>query len=253
MTIMMASDVDVVRRLLEDRPSFHRGGDARWDSLPETLEAVRRTVKPGDRTLETGAGATTVVFAASGAHHTAISPDPVEHERIRDYCRQIGVDDSRLEFVVGMSEDVLPSLLSRERTLDVAYIDGAHRFPIPQVDWCYTTRALKVGGTLLMDDITIPSITPVFRHMTLEEDWRLDATLDDRAAEFTLLAEPPSEDVWGAERLNARYPDFSFADWPKRVRLTTAYRVRRSGRRLARRHTVLRKAYHHAKKLTSQR
>ena len=56
MTITTAGDLDVVRRLLADQPSFHKGGDAHWNSLPQTLEAINRAVKPGDTTIETGAG-----------------------------------------------------------------------------------------------------------------------------------------------------------------------------------------------------
>jgi len=252
MTITMATDVDVVPRLLADQPSFHMGGDAHWTSLPETLEAVRHAVRPGDRTLETGAGATTVVFAACGAYHTAISPDPAEHRLIREYCRRIGVDDSRLEFVEGLSQDVLPSLLSRERVLDAACVDGAHCFPYAQIDWYYITRAMKVGGRLVMDDITIPSIAPVFRHMTLEPNWQLDATLDDRAAQFTLLAEPPSRDTWMLEGLNKHHPDYGFLGWRKRIRLTAEYRIRRAKILLKRRHPALVAAYLRAKRLISR-
>jgi hypothetical protein len=246
MSTTIASELGIVQRLLSDRPSFHLGGEARWDSLPETLEAIRASIQPGYSSIETGVGASTVVFAATGANHTAISPDPIEHERVREYCRQIGVDDSRLSFIVGPSEDVLPSLLGRDRALDVAFIDGAHAFPFAEVDWCYITRSLKIGGKLLMDDITIPSVAPVFRHMMREPNWRLDAILDDRAAALTLMAAPEPGD-WPTQRVNDKnYPDFSFADLPRRVQLKTAYRVTEAGRRAARRSPALRRAYRRA-------
>jgi predicted O-methyltransferase YrrM len=253
MTATTASAANVVQRLQKDRPSFHMGGDAHWASLPETMEAIRRSVKAGDTTLETGTGASTVIFAACGANHTAISPFPDEHERIRAYCKQIGVDDSRLTFIAGSSDDVLPSLLSRERTLDVAFIDGAHCFPFAHVDWSYITRALKLGGKLVMDDITIPAIAPVFRHMSLEDNWRVDGTLDDRAAEFTLLAEPAAGDDWLEQKLNAHYPDFGYAPLGRRLRLKATYRLRESGRTLAQRSPMLRKCYHQAQDLLGRR
>jgi predicted O-methyltransferase YrrM len=190
-THMTTTDgLDIVRRLLTDRPSLHLEGKARWDALPETLEAIRRYARDGHTTIETGVGASTIVFAAAGANHTAISPNPSEHVRVREYCREIGVDDSKITFVAGFSDDVLPSLLGRDRTLDVAFIDGAHSFPYPEVDWYYISRSLKIGGALLLDDIPIPAVAPVFRHMSLESNWRLDRILDDRSAAFTLLAPP---------------------------------------------------------------
>ena len=102
-----AAALNIVERMLIDKPAFHLSGAARWDALPETLEAIVRFARPGDTTLEVGVGVSTVVFAASGANHTAISCDAAEHRRVREYCRQIGIDDSRLNFVVGMSERCL--------------------------------------------------------------------------------------------------------------------------------------------------
>jgi predicted O-methyltransferase YrrM len=219
----------IVERLLADKPAFHAGGHARWDSLPETLAAIRQSVRPGDVTLETGVGASTVAFADGGANHRAVSPDPAEHRLVRDYCQRIGVEDSNITFIVGLSDEILPTLLGGDRTLDVAFIDGAHSFPYPAVDWYYITRALKPGGKLLMDDITIPAVTDVFRHMTIEPNWRLDGVLDERAAAFTLLA-PPAPEEWTDQGYNKGYPDFAFAALPVRLRLSATHRVKQLAR-----------------------
>jgi hypothetical protein len=238
--------LNVVQQLLSDQPSFHLGGDAHWDCLPETLRAICTSVTEGDSTIETGVGASTVVFAAAGATHTAISPSADEHERVRHYCRRIGVNDSRINFVVGLSDDVLPSLLGRDRTLDVAFIDGAHSFPFPEVDWYYIARALKIGGRLVLDDVPIPAVAPLFRHMTLEPNWRLDGVFDDRSAGFTLLA-PPAPEEWSSQPFNRGYPDFSFLPTPKRLQLQMAYYAKQIGRNAADRYPVLRRMYEHLK------
>jgi Methyltransferase domain len=235
--------LNIVERVLDDKPSFHLSGAARWDALPETLGAIARFAQPGDTTLEVGVGVSTVVFAACGANHTAVSCDPAEHERVREYCRQIGIDDSRLHFVAGMSDDVLPALLTRDRTLDVALVDGAHSFPLPVVDWHYVTRALKVGGRLLLDDIPVPAVGQVFRHMKLESGWRLDGIFDDRAAAFTLIALPDKDDDWIRQPFNVDFPDYSFAGLPRQLRLQNAYRLKRMRRRAGQRYPVLRRIY----------
>jgi precorrin-6B methylase 2 len=231
---------DVVTQLLADRPSFHMNGECAWNSLPETLCAIREAVQPGDTTLETGVGASTVVFAARGAHHTAISPDAGEHERVAAYCHQIGVATDRLTFIEGFSDDVLPARLGRERKLDAAFIDGAHSFPFPEVDWFYVTRALRVGGRLLMDDISIPAVTPLFHYMRSEPHWRLEAILDDRAAAFTLTGTPPVEN-WPDQRFNDGYPDFSFVPPVTRMRLKTAFRASQLRTAAAARYPALRR------------
>jgi len=238
-----AAALNIVERVLIDKPSFHLSGAARWDALPETLEAIARFAQPGDTTLEVGVGVSTVVFAASGTNHTAISCDPAEHESVRKYCQQIGIDDSRLDFVVGMSDDVLPALLTRDRTLDMALIDGAHSFPLPVVDWHYVTRALKVGGKLLLDDIPVPAVGQVFRHMMLESGWRFDGTFDDRAAAFTLLALPDTDDEWIRQPFNMDFPDYSFAGLPKQLRLESTYRLKQIGKRVGQRYPALRRVY----------
>jgi hypothetical protein len=236
-------ELDIVQRLLADRPSFHLSGEARWDALPSTLKAIRGCVRSGDTTFEIGVGVSTVVFAASGAIHTAVSPDPAEHERVRSYCRENGIDDSRLTFVTGLSDDVLPSLLSRDRTLDVALVDGAHSFPIPIIDWYYVARSLRVGGKLFLDDIPIPAVAQVLRHMRLEPNWRLDGIFDDRAATFTLLAQPDPRDDWLGQPFNAGYPDFSFARVHRRLSLVAAYRFTQLRREVGQRYPGLRRVY----------
>ena len=239
---MNTAHFQIVDQLRSDRTAFHLGGERVWNSLPETLRDICTSVEPHQVTLETGVGASTVVFAACGACHTAISPDADEHHRVAEYCEQIGIDTSRLTFVEGLSHDVLPSLLTRERTLDAAFIDGAHSFPFPEVDWFYITRSLKVGGRLLMDDVPIPAVTPLFRHMQLERNWRLEGILDDRAAAFTLLAAPEPED-WTKQLFNAEYPDYTFVDLPARIKLTTRYRVSRLRSGIAERYPLVQKAY----------
>jgi hypothetical protein len=235
-------ELNIVQRLLTDRPLFHLGGEAHWDAAPGTLEAIFRFARPGDATIETGVGASTVIFAACGADHTAISPDGREHQLVRDYCQRIGIDDSRINFTEGLSDDILPALLGRDRSLDMAFIDGAHSFPFPEVDWYYMARSLKIGGKLLLDDIPIPAVAPVFRHMRLEPNWRLEGIFDDRAAAFTLLAPPAPEDG-SLQPFNKGYPDFSYAAMPQRLRLEAAHRLSKIRHRVAERYPGLRRIY----------
>jgi precorrin-6B methylase 2 len=237
--------IDAVRQLLAENPKFHMSGEEWWDATPGTLTAIQRIVKPGDVTFEVGAGASSVVFAAAGARHTAVSPDPAEHELIRRYCKKIGVDDGRLKFIVGRSDDVLPTHFSPERTLDVAFVDGSHSFPLPVIDWHYAVRALKIGGKLLLDDIPIPAVAPIFRHMRLEPAWRLDGIFDHRTAGFTLLSEPPIAGAldWREQPFNVDYPDYDFEHIPTRIRLNADYRLRKTRRAMGRRFPALRQLY----------
>lgn len=237
--------LDAVQQLLAQRPKFHMSGEAWWNATPGTLTAIQRIVKPGDVTFEIGAGASTVVFVAAGAWHTAVSPDPAEHELIRQYCKKIGLDDARLKFIVGRSDDVVPTHFSPERALDVAFVDGSHSFPLPVIDWHYVVRALKIGGKMLLDDIPIPAVAPIFRHMRLEPAWRLDGIFDHRTAEFTLLSEPPLAGAldWREQPFNIDYPDYNFEHIPTRIWLNAEYRLRKIRKTAGRRFPALRQFY----------
>ncbi len=232
--------MDIVDRVLNDQPSFHLGGTVRWDTLTDTLRLIEQSVHDGDETMEIGCGVSTVVFAACGAKHTVISPDPGEHERVRDYCERVGVDIEQVVFRTGFSDVILPPLC-RDRIFDIIFIDGAHSFPYPEVDWHYSTKALNVGGLLIMDDVPVPAVAPLLRHMNVEPNWRFEGVFDDRAAAFTMLAAPAPEE-WSAQPFNRSYPDYSFESFPERTRLTARYRVARlqrdAGQRYPRLKTV---------------
>jgi Methyltransferase domain len=223
--------VATVDRLMADGPVFHAGGTRVWNALPGTLRLLADQVGEGDRTVETGAGASTVVFAAAGAEHTAISPAGDEHQRIREYCHSIGVDTSRLSFVVGPSDSALPNL-DLDRPVDVAFIDGKHSFPHPVVDFHYIEQRLRVGGVLVLDDVPMPAVAVVYGFMDGSPDWELIGVADHRAAAFRKLAMADPDDNWHLQPFNRGYPDYSFAPLPQRLRLTTDHRMRQGARKL---------------------
>jgi hypothetical protein len=231
----------VVELLVRERPSFHLGG-AVWNALPETLSLIARYVRAGDRTVETGAGASTIVFAATGARHTAISPIADEHARIRAWCREHEVDDGNVSFVVDTSDRVLPAM-TQDETLDAAFIDGKHSFPHPVVDWHYITTALKAGGVLLVDDLPIPAVGPVVRHMLVDPAWELLELADNRAGVFRKVGDPEPGDDWEAQPYNRGYPDFGFLPVAERVPLQARHAIRQGRRELGERVPALRRAW----------
>ena len=239
--------MDIVEKLESDRPAFHWGGRRRWDTAPETLREIRDSVSAGMQTLETGCGASTVVFAASGAQHTVVSPTSDEHARVRDYLTGSGIDTSRVTFEEAFSDDLLPKLASNpdriagwrawcdrnfsapddqapdealftsstERRFDYIFLDGAHSFPYPIVDWHYAMSLLNIGGRMVVDDIPIPAVACVYQYMMSDPSWRLTGIHDRRAASFELIAEPAAED-WTLQPYN-RHPYFGFLPPQKRV------------------------------------
>lgn len=238
----------VTQQLSSDLPAFHQGGAAHWSALPGILAALEQSVGPAVRSVETGCGASTVVFAAGGGEHTVISPDGREHELVRAYCDEQGIGHSGVTFVADSSDRVLPRIATPD-SLDLVFIDGAHSFPYAIVDWHYLSLALKVGGRMLVDDVAIPSITPLFHFMKSDAAWRFESLPDNRAALFTKLAEPDAVEDYTRQPYN-RHSDFSFAPPLTRARLVGESIATRSRRSVGRRLPALRTVY---RRLNEQR
>jgi predicted O-methyltransferase YrrM len=137
-------------------PGIHGAGDEYWGLAWPALEWLEQELRPGMATLETGSGASTIVFAAAGTEHVAVTPDAAEEERVREACRELGVSSDNVAFEVGYSHDVLPRL--PERRLDIVLLDGAHGFPYPILDWWHVAPRLAVGGRILLDDAYMPPV-----------------------------------------------------------------------------------------------
>lgn len=200
----------LLRTLQEERPRFHviegESKNSRID--PDVLLWLAQETQPGARTLETGAGYSTIVMTARGAVHTSISPAPYEHAAIRTWLEEHGVDTGQLTFHEEPSEKVLPSLDTGP--LDFVLVDGNHGFPWPFLDWFYTAEALKVGGRLIVDDTNIRS-GHVLRGFLLSEKGRWRHLRDFRKA--TLFEKVAADVLEGKDWYNQPWQDKKLKAW----------------------------------------
>jgi predicted O-methyltransferase YrrM len=103
-----------------------------------------------------------VIKERDGASHTII--DPFQKSQwdgvgIRN-LKEAGIEFFHLIEV--KSEFALPRLLEeKEGQLDFIFIDGWHTFDHTLLDCFYATRLLRVGGYLVLDDVTFPSVRRV--------------------------------------------------------------------------------------------
>ena len=201
-------------------PSLH-GRAEFWGLAWEALAFIERTVKPGMATIETGAGASTIVFAASGADHETVTPSQEEADRIRAQCEQRGISTGRLTFRIGSSADVLRTW--QPRPLDLALVDGAHAFPYPTLDWWFLAPHLKIGGLMLLDDAYMPPVAAVVDHLRGSAAWTFDPPASFRTAVARKLAEEVPDPEWKGERIGGR---MSFRYLPLRRRVVASVRQR---------------------------
>ncbi len=195
-------------KLIEDCPHFHAwpdGKSANWAVPPDVLRFICDQVKPDMHTLETGAGQTTVAFALAGAQHITITPDSEQIQRIQDYLRKSSLEN-RVAFIQGSSDTVLPTGQDIPQQLDFVFIDGAHRFPFPIIDWYYTAARVPVGGIVAVDDCRMPSVRILHDFLAGEDDWEL-VQLIHATAFFRRVRATVNEWDWADQRINKPHLD----------------------------------------------
>jgi hypothetical protein len=163
-----------VQELLANLPKTHGPEDARTDMyrLEDAMfEFLDQHLSEGMRTLEVGAGSSTVIFALKGTHHTCIVPDQKQVRRIREYCALHTISLSHVTFVLEKSQYALPQIM--ERDFDCILIDGSHGFPSPFVDWYYSADLLKIGGTMIVDDLHIWTCNTLVDFLRAEPEWQV--------------------------------------------------------------------------------
>jgi hypothetical protein len=164
-----------LKAILSDPPKLHddRGQlISGWRIDDTTCFELNSRLKVGLNTLETGAGLSTIIFAANGCQHTCVTPDKAEADRIRDYCRSANIDTSNVRFIIVKSSDIIHQLPRSE--FDLILIDGCHGFPSIFVDFYYAAKLLKIGGTLIIDDMHIYTCQLAARFIQSDPGWNME-------------------------------------------------------------------------------
>ncbi len=208
-------------QLRREPPGLHAGGEEYWGLAWEALGWLEREVRPGMATLETGSGASTLVLAAAGADHVAVTPAADEEDRFRSECARRGIDGSRVSFRIGLSHEVLPSL--EPGPLDLVLIDGAHGFPYPVLDWWHVAPRVKIGGRVLIDDAYMPPVRALVDALRAQPHWELERAASFRTAVVRKVAEGLPSFDWEGERIGG---GLGFAYLPARERVVASARQR---------------------------
>lgn len=160
--------------LIDNPPKLHKwDGEATssWKLADVELLYLSEQVSEGMKTIETGAGMSTIVFAMKETEHICIVPDEEEVNRIKSFCAQFNVSLSKVRFCIGNSEYVLPKI--DEKDFHLALIDGRHAFPTPFIDWFYMANLLHDGGILIIDDLHIWTCELLMNFLLAEKGWEL--------------------------------------------------------------------------------
>jgi hypothetical protein len=175
------------RALVAKKPGIHAWppGQLSFFALADdVLDYLATNSSEDTRTLETGLGASTIVFAARRSRHFCITPAADEIARMTAFCVENGVPTEQIHFVADYSELALPRLSLPE--LDLALIDGRHGFPAPMLDWFYTAKHLKIGGRLIVDDVHLWPVQLLVEYLSSSDAWRIERVFSRTVAYIRL-------------------------------------------------------------------
>ena len=187
-------------RLRAAPPGIHGAGDEYWGLAWPALEWLEAELRPDMATLETGSGASTIVFAAAGCAHVAVTPDAAEEGRVREACRKLGVSSERVSFEVGFSHDVLPRLAHHR--LDRRRSSTARTASRTRSSTGGTSRRdSRSAAAILLDDAYMPPVTAVVDHVRHSPAWEIERSVGYRTVVIRKLADdlPPFD--WEGERV----------------------------------------------------
>ena len=196
-----------------------------WRTGDDCYRLLAAHVGAGTRTLETGCGLSTVLFAALGADHVCCTPGSEERARLLDHCREHGIDTAHLEFRLGSSHETLPVLAGEGRVFDVFLVDGGHGFPLPVVDWFHGAALLRRGGLLVVDDVDLPAVRVLVQFLDRDPRW-VPVQRTAKWVAYRRDCEGALAEDWTAQPFHRTRRDFAS---------TQATRWYRRGRRLLRR------------------
>jgi FkbM family methyltransferase len=169
----------------------------------------------GVLTIETGCGASTVLFAHYADRHTVFCYDDRKDENssVTFVTEFASFPHDRVEWIFGPTQRTIPTYSFKDH-VDLVLIDGPHGFPFAELEYYYLYPLLKPGGVLIIDDIHIPTLNNLFRFLCQDDMFYL-GTVTATTAFFHRSHAPvlnPLGDDWWLQRYNMqRFPAYSNA------------------------------------------
>jgi Methyltransferase domain len=192
-----------IKKIIEEVPNnFHSHGSLYADVLWRIAD--EHAASSAVVTAETGCGLSTLVLSHLSSHHTAFTVSV--GDSLQNTSNHPMLNQKTTKFVVGPAQITLPAW-QFSQPLDLVLLDGAHAYPFVELDYYYLYRHVRCGGTLIIDDIHIPTIGRLYEFLLDEEMWEhrgdVRTTAFFRRTSFPLL--DPYGDGWTSQKYNRRH------------------------------------------------
>lgn len=160
------------------------------------------------RAIETGCGASTILFSHYAEKHYSFCYDDRECENssVNFVIEFPGFRAEKVEWVFGPTQLTVPRHIISE-PIDIILIDGPHGFPFPELEYYYFYRLLQPNSVLIIDDIHIPTLRNLFNFLSQDDMFYLHQVTATTAF-FVRTSEPmlnPLGDDWWKQRYNIQH------------------------------------------------
>ena len=184
------------------------------------LEALARhaSIRRIRHSVETGAGKSTLLLSHLSEEHVVFAIDA--GESLSKAADSTLLKRENVHFVDGPSQHTLMTHRF-VKPLQLAFIDGPHGYPFPEMEYWKIYPHLETGALLVVDDIHIPTIRHLFDFLREDSMFTLLETVG-KTAFFERTSAPtfsPVEDGWWMQKYNTRrFPvpyesSMAGADW----------------------------------------
>ncbi|WP_333592192.1 class I SAM-dependent methyltransferase [Brevundimonas sp.] len=141
---------------------------AQGQALTELIRSDASILKTMEIGCAQGVSSLFICDALKGrpdARHTIVDPFQETDWRGagRAALKREGHDN--YDFVEELSEILLPRWVQEERRFDMIFVDGNHSFEHALFDMIFSTKLLRTGGYLAVDDTGIPPVAKAFRYV----------------------------------------------------------------------------------------
>jgi predicted O-methyltransferase YrrM len=157
------------------------------------------------QSVETGCGASTILFSKYCERHTVYTYDDraEENSSVNFVLEHPEFRADKVKWIFGPTQRTIFSD-PLDHDVDMMLIDGPHGYPFPELEYFAFYKRLKPGGVLIVDDIHIPTIYNLYKFL-LQDDSFYSHGVVATTAFFQRSDTPPINmegDEWTLQRYN---------------------------------------------------
>jgi hypothetical protein len=195
MSATQHSSLDALIGQIGALPDAWHGAGSVSENVLRAFVRHAEAAGPVRSSLETGTGRTTLLLSHLSDRHVVFTKDDTDGgDSYPSVTASPLLRKDHVEFVIGSTQRTLRDHKFTE-CLDLAFIDGPHAYPFPDLEYWAIYPHVRSGGLLVIDDIQIPTIANLHRFLAADAMWRQLEVIENAA--FFQRTDAPAIDPYG--------------------------------------------------------